>query len=256
MNTRKEVALLLNRLILMASAKAQQQPNEPPEDRIADAEIDALEAQILALYATRTEVAAPSDGQFCRFPSCKCPMDPGPDPDWCAIGLPQKRITAVAAPSDGTQYEGSAFVDGAWQPWHDITREVYENRQKWPREGYRVRVCPYAEVAAPSDGEQLRKALNRAFSLGQVYWQQADSEYVSQHKKADITQTKFDALVDETLAASAARSAEIQQLREALTKVLRAFPTDLDMAEAGWKAKEIEQACTAYDAARAALEKQ
>lgn len=41
-------------------------------------------------------------------------------------------------------------------------------------------------------------ALRRAWQLGQTYWQQADSEYTSQHRKADETQGKFDALVEET----------------------------------------------------------
>jgi hypothetical protein len=27
----------------------------------------------------------------CLFPSCNCPMDPGPDPDWCARGYPHIR---------------------------------------------------------------------------------------------------------------------------------------------------------------------
>lgn len=30
----------------------------------------------------------PKAHEFCRFPDCKCPMDPGPEPDWCAKGLP------------------------------------------------------------------------------------------------------------------------------------------------------------------------
>ena len=46
-------------------------------------------------------------------------------------------------------------------------------------------------------------ALRRAWQLGQTYWQQADSEYTSQHRKADETQGKFDALVEETRAALA-----------------------------------------------------
>lgn len=29
--------------------------------------------------------------EFCRFPDCNCPMDPGPDPAWCARGLPHER---------------------------------------------------------------------------------------------------------------------------------------------------------------------
>jgi hypothetical protein len=110
--------------------------------------------------------------------------------------------------------------------------------------------------AAPSDGE--REATDIVVRLRNTpNWQRESFE----HWKSCTLQydrAPFDAAeeIERLRAASAARSAEIQQLREALTKVLRAFPTDLDMAEAGWKAKEIEQACTAYDAARAALEKQ
>lgn len=29
--------------------------------------------------------------RICRFPDCRCPMDPGPEPDWCARGLPHAR---------------------------------------------------------------------------------------------------------------------------------------------------------------------
>lgn len=47
----------------------------------------------------------------------------------------------------------------------------------------------------------VSKSLRRAWQLGQTYWQQADSEFESQHKKADETQRKFDALVDEVRAA-------------------------------------------------------
>lgn len=32
--------------------------------------------------------------EFCRFPDCKCPMDPGPEPDWCARGLPHAPRTS------------------------------------------------------------------------------------------------------------------------------------------------------------------
>ncbi len=51
--------------------------------------------------------------------------------------------------------------------------------------------------------DMVSKALRRAWQLGQTYWQQADSEYTSQHRKADETQGKFDALVEETRAAIA-----------------------------------------------------
>ena len=42
--------------------------------------------------------------------------------------------------------------------------------------------------------EALSKALRRAYNLGQRYWQQADSEYASQHRKADETAAAFQTL--------------------------------------------------------------
>jgi len=44
-------------------------------------------------------------------------------------------------------------------------------------------------------------ALRKAWQLGQTYWQQADSEYTSDHRKAEVTQATFQQLVDETRAA-------------------------------------------------------
>lgn len=59
-----------------------------------------------------------------------------------------------------------------------------------------------AELIAWQRREQssIEKALRRAFSLGQTYWQQADSEYASQWKKADSTKEKFEELVAEMIA--------------------------------------------------------
>lgn len=60
--------------------------------------------------------------------------------------------------------------------------------------------------------DMVSKALRRAWQLGQTYWQQADSEYTSQHRNADETQGKFDALVEETRAAlSTAAQPAVQQ---------------------------------------------
>lgn len=53
------------------------------------------------------------------------------------------------------------------------------------------------EVLQESKHDKIIKALKQAYSLGQVYWQQADSEYSSQWKKADATEAKFDKLVEE-----------------------------------------------------------
>jgi hypothetical protein len=43
------------------------------------------------------------------------------------------------------------------------------------------------------------------------------------------------------------------ELLEALTRLLQVFPTDVDMAEAGWNAREIDDACTAHETAVAAV---
>jgi 2-polyprenyl-6-methoxyphenol hydroxylase-like FAD-dependent oxidoreductase len=51
--------------------------------------------------------------------------------------------------------------------------------------------------------QTLRAALGRAYSLGQIYWQQADSESYLQNKKADATDAKFKQLVEESVAALA-----------------------------------------------------
>jgi hypothetical protein len=46
----------------------------------------------------------------------------------------------------------------------------------------------------------LRKAMERAFNLGQTYWQQADHEFTSQQRKADVTQQTFRDFADATCA--------------------------------------------------------
>jgi hypothetical protein len=48
--------------------------------------------------------------------------------------------------------------------------------------------------------QELITALRQAYYLGQTYWQQADSDYESQHRKADITQETYKELVKETVA--------------------------------------------------------
>ena len=45
--------------------------------------------------------------------------------------------------------------------------------------------------------DYVSKAMLKAWQLGQTYWAQADSECVSQWKKSDATQQKFQDLVDE-----------------------------------------------------------
>ena len=58
-------------------------------------------------------------------------------------------------------------------------------------------------TAEPLTGDALRKAMARVWSLGQTYWQQADSESYAQNKKSDATREKYLAFVEETVAALA-----------------------------------------------------
>lgn len=44
-------------------------------------------------------------------------------------------------------------------------------------------------------------------------------------------------------------------MREALIRLLRSFPTDTDLSEAGWDRPDIEEACNAYDFAKSAIGK-
>lgn len=67
-----------------------------------------------------------------------------------------------------------------------------------------------AELEAERDAaaEVSCGAVRKAFSLGQTYWQQADSEYTSQHRKAEGTWATFKALIEETRAALSATTPE------------------------------------------------
>jgi hypothetical protein len=55
--------------------------------------------------------------------------------------------------------------------------------------------------------------------------------------------------------ANARLIAAAPELLEALIRMCQVFPTDIDMAEAGWNAREIDDACTAHEVARAAIQK-
>lgn len=49
--------------------------------------------------------------------------------------------------------------------------------------------------------EELRAALKRAYNLGQIYWQMADSDNIRDWKKADATEAMFKQFVDNTVSA-------------------------------------------------------
>ena len=62
------------------------------------------------------------------------------------------------------------------------------------------------EVGLTDDqADAVSMALRRAWQLGQTYWQQADSDYISQHKKSEETQRKFEKLCDSVIAAIRAK---------------------------------------------------
>jgi multidrug resistance efflux pump len=96
--------------------------------------------------------------------------------------------------------------------------------------------------------DQVREAFEHWFSDGGEHplacQRAADGGYLLAQAESSWTAWQ---------AASASHAAEVEALRKALTKLCTQFPTDHDMAAAGWGTTEINEACNAYDAARAAL---
>ena len=69
-------------------------------------------------------------------------------------------------------------------------------------EQLRARVAELESRASPASVPEdvidaVTIALRKAFQLGQTYWQQADSDYISQNKKSDDTYAKFLVLSEE-----------------------------------------------------------
>ena len=94
----------------------------------------------------------------------------------------------------------------------------------------------------------VSKSLREAYNLGQRYWQQADSEYISRHKKADGTRAKFLALVEETcatLAAGQATAAPAQPVAQ--QGVAYAALPDEGEPWHGHKFKEVQRGCWRCD---------
>lgn len=60
-------------------------------------------------------------------------------------------------------------------------------------------LLPAAPAAQPMT-DVVRKALDRAFVMGQNYWADADSESYSANKRSDVTRQKFNAMRDEVCA--------------------------------------------------------
>ena len=116
--------------------------------------------------------------------------------------------------------------------------------------------------------QTVTDALRRAFRLGQIYRQQADSEYISQHSKADATRAKFQELcerTEDTIDTLRAQLAEAQRDAERLDWIIehRAYVvSDPDCCDGYWlnyarpdgtvwtQATEHETPRAAIDAAR------
>ena len=75
------------------------------------------------------------------------------------------------------------------------------------------------EHADDKTEQTVTDALRRAFSLGKTYWQQAHSDFISQHVKADATRAKFQELcerTEDTIDTLRAQLAEAQKDEERL----------------------------------------
>jgi hypothetical protein len=99
---------------------------------------------------------------------------------------------------DCIECKGEGTVDAAVTVGWDTIKDIYKAA---------VALLAKAAPAAPVQTaetleivETVRTAMRRAYSLGQTYWQQADSEYTSQNKKADVTAGRFIELIDDTCA--------------------------------------------------------
>lgn len=88
--------------------------------------------------------------------------------------------------------------------------------------------------------QTVTDALRRAFSLGKTYWQQAHSDFISQHVKADATRAKFQELcerTEDTIDNLRAQLAEAQRDAERLDWIIehRAYVvSDPDCCDGYW----------------------
>jgi hypothetical protein len=98
-----------------------------------------------------------------------------------------------------------------WERW--MTREILPSMDQ---DFYAFVQSEIARAGRMPDDivDAVEKALTRAWSLGQTYSYQADSEYTSLNRKADLTQEKFQQLRDETCALLSASPQPTRKERE------------------------------------------
>ena len=90
--------------------------------------------------------------------------------------------------------EFEALADGGWKYEVESLRQQLAEVTKQRDE----------LLAALEDAQDIAsKTAQKVWSLGQTYWQQVDSEYQSQWKKADETRAKFQQVVDDARSAIA-----------------------------------------------------
>lgn len=95
---------------------------------------------------------------------------------------------------DTPEHEGCNYL--AWTTGEQLYIDQLE------RELALLKASP---ASAPEDViDAVTIALRKAFQLWQTYWQQADSDYISQNKKSDDTYAKFLVLSEEISAVLAA----------------------------------------------------
>ena len=79
------------------------------------------------------------------------------------------------------------------------------------------------EHADDKTEQTVTDALRRAFSLGKTYWQQAHSDFISQHVKADATRAKFQELCERTEDTIDTLRAQLAEAQDALQAAQRLF---------------------------------
>ena len=96
------------------------------------------------------------------------------------------------------------------------------------------------EHADDKTEQTVTDALRRAFRLGKTYWQQAHSDFISQHVKADATRAKFQELcerTEDTIDTLRAQLAEAQKDEERLDWMIEQCAyvvSDPDCCEGYW----------------------
>ena len=101
--------------------------------------------------------------------------------------------------------------------------------------------------------DSVSNAMRRAYGLGMTYWQQADSEYTSQYRKAGETARKFEQLVADTMTA-VNTSDELTRLRAEVAD-LRATLKQAREALEELRYASTDKAERMTDAAIAAIDK-